>query len=268
MNNFKIGDVVLFCCNPGRQTWKKGRIVANNFAMCNLPDFFGKPYYYITLIDERDNMENNDQTYVVEVDHKFLVKFEPGMEWCIGKDSSYWPHVINNEKTADEDYKRWKKQFKNVSKADYLEIPGLKEMFDDEQKWKESIEKKLDDINNKLNILLLSQKTWTDPLPTYPWTPGTPSSPWYDINKVYCDNDPIPFNHVYTSSIPLEEQHKYQERCSNSTDADFDCKNYTEINNTRMESTMFGNEVLDDKYDTWGLAAASKKINNNNQNKK
>ncbi len=35
-----------------------------------------------------------------------------------------------------------------------------------------------------------------------------------------------------------------------------------------MESTMFGNEVLDDKYDTWGLAAASKKININNQNKK
>ena len=220
MNNFKIGDVVLFCCNPGRQTWKKGRIVAN-----------GKPYYYITLIDERDNMENNDQTYVVEVDHKFLVKFEPGMEWCIGKDSSYWPHVINDE-PANEDYKRWKKLFKNVSKDDYLEIPGLKEMFGDEQKWKEMIERKLDDINDKLNKLLLSQKTLTDPYPTYPWTPGTPSSPWYDINKVYCDNDPIPFNHVYTSSIPLEEQHKYQERCSNSTDADFDYNNYTEINNT------------------------------------
>lgn len=32
---------------------------------------------------------------------------------------------------------------------------------------------------------------------------------------------------------------------SNSTDVDFDYKNYTEMNNKQMESTMFGNEILD-----------------------
>lgn len=405
MNNFKIGDIVIFTWKPNCGLWRKGKIVANNFAMCNLPDFFGKPMYYITELDENDNVIDDKTSVAVEKDSKYIVKFEPGMEWCIGKSSSNnWPKVrdfekefedemldmkknmcpfdmilacvngkweidlfqqyINKDKTqiytfkkhtilhdanwqpyiyedgdkhfrqlfnvdkefvptshkdscgqlgdngdefereididedmnghwqnfpddyydknktsenidvketskdynelSNADYIRWKNQFKNVSKDDYLEIPGLKEMFDDEQEWKEMIKKKLDDINDKLNNLLLFQRTWTDPYPKYPWTPGTPSNPWYDTNKVYCETE----THNYTANIPLEDIHKYQETYIDSTDVDFDCKNYTEMNNTRMESTMFGNEVLDDKYDTRGLAAASKKINNNNQNKK
>lgn len=377
MNNFKIGDIVIFTWKPNCGLWRKGKIVANNFAMCNLPDFFGKPVYYITELDENDNVIDDKTSVAVDKDSKYIVKFELGMEWCIGKSSSNnWPQVrdfekeledemidmkknmcpfdmilvcingkweidlfqqyINKDKTqiytfkkhmilhdenwqpymyededkhyrqlfnvdkefvstshedscgplgdngdefvvdiekkvpeqvANADYIRWKNQFKNVSKDDYLEIPGLKEMFNDEQEWKEKVEKKLDDINDKLTNLLLFQRTWTDPYPinpTYPWTPGSPSNPWYDTNKVYSETE----THNYTANIPLKDIHKYQETCIDSTDADFDCKNYTEMNNTRMESTMFGNEVLDDKYDTRGLATASKKINNNNQNKK
>ena len=133
-----------------------------------------------------------------------------------------------------------------------LENIILKEMFDEEQKWKEKIEKKLDDINDKLNKLLLYQRTWTDPYPTdpyptYPWTPGTPSSPWYDTNKVYCDKDKMKITHVYNSNIPLEEAHKYQKRYySNSTDVDFDYRKYNDMCcNKKMESTMFGNEIIE-----------------------
>lgn len=334
MNNFKIGDIVIFTWKPNCGLWRKGKIVANNFAMCNLPDFFGKPEYYITELDENDNVIDDKRSVAVEKDSEYIVKFEPGMEWCIGKSSSNnWPKVrdfekeledemlsmkknmhpfdmilvcvngkweidlfqnyIDKDKTqiytfkkhmilhdenwqpymyededkhyrqlfnvdkefvltshkdscgplgdsgdkfvvdikkefpeqvADADYVRWKNQFKNVSKDDYLEIPGLKEMFDDEQEWKEKIERKLDDINDKLNKLLLSKRTWTDTYPTYPWEPGTPSNPWYDTNKIYCEH-PINETNNYNANISLEDIHKYRETYSNSTDFDYDKHN-------------------------------------------
>ena len=56
MNDFKIGDIVIFTWKPNYGLWRKGKIVANNFAMCNFPDFFGKPVYYISEIDDDDNV--------------------------------------------------------------------------------------------------------------------------------------------------------------------------------------------------------------------
>lgn len=183
MNNFKIGDIVLFSWKPNYSPWCKGKIVANNFEMCNLPDFIGKPVYYISEVDDNNKVLDSKKTVPIDKDSEYILKFLPGMEAMIGK-STYIKNIYTidiekefPEQVADDDYIRWKNQFKNVSKNDYLEIPDFKEMFDDEQKWKENIEKKLDDINDKLTKLLLFQRTWTDPCPTYPWTPGTPSKP-------------------------------------------------------------------------------------------
>ena len=123
----------------------------------------------------------------------------------------------------------------------------------------------VDDLKKRVKILELS-KNDIPVIPYMPTPPAQPIGPYWDPNygKVWCETE----THNYTASIPPEEWHKYRETYSNSTDADFNYKNYAETPNTRMESTMFGNEVLDDKYDTWGLTAAYKKINNNNQNKK
>ena len=141
------------------------------------------------------------------------------MESMIGKNTYYTKseHTVDNEKKlsehdADEDYIRWKNQFKNVSKDDYLEIPGLKEMFDDEQDWKEKIERKLDDINDKLNKLLLCQRTLPQETPSSPWYTTNKTYPWFDTSKVYCDNDLKNYKYVYTSNIAPEEAHNYKER--------------------------------------------------------
>lgn len=81
----KIGDIVLFCSLPAYGCWKKGKIVSNNFAMCNLPDFFDKPQFYVSELDENDNVIEDKKSIGIDNDSKYLVKFKPGMEWCIGK---------------------------------------------------------------------------------------------------------------------------------------------------------------------------------------
>ena len=141
------------------------------------------------------------------------------MESMIGKNTYYInsEHDIDKEKKlsehdADEDYARCKNQFKNVSKNDYLEIPGLKEMFDDEQGWKEKIERKLDDINDKLNKLLLYQRQLPPETPSSPWYTTNKTYPWFDTSKVYCDNDLKNYKYVYTSNIAPEEAYNYKER--------------------------------------------------------
>ena len=134
------------------------------------------------------------------------------MEAMIGKNTYYTEsmHIVDNEKKlpehdADEDYVRWKNQFKNVSKDDYLEIPGLKEMFDDEQEWKEKIEKKLDDINDKLIKLLSVQRPLPSENPSRPCYDTNKTYPWWDTSKVYCDDDLKNYKYVYESNIASEE---------------------------------------------------------------
>ena len=96
--------------------------------------------------------------------------------------------------------KRTKKSTARSSRAARKGQSGRREMKKkEEKKWKRKIEKKLDDINDKLNKILLFQQTSKN---IYQQNyPGTPSSPWYERNKVYCDNNintknsnTIPFN--------------------------------------------------------------------------
>lgn len=86
---FKNGDIVLFCWKPNHARWKKGKVVANNFAMCNCSDFCEKPYYYITEII--DGVEINERTYAIERDSKYIIKYEDNLEWYIGKESTTMP---------------------------------------------------------------------------------------------------------------------------------------------------------------------------------
>ena len=210
MNNFKIGDIVLFSWKPKYAPWRKGKIVA-------MSNSASKPEYYISEVDDNDNILEYESFFAIKKDSEYILKFLPGMEAMIGK-STYTKnvHTIDIEKKfpehdADADYIRWKNQFKNVSKDDYLEIPGLKELFNDEQKWKENIEKKLDDLDDKLNKLLLCQRPLPQETPISPWYPWYPlyttnkTYPWFDTSKVYCDDDLKNYKYVYTSNIAPEE---------------------------------------------------------------
>lgn len=232
MNNFKIGDIVLFSWKPKYGPWRKGKIVAivenscydietNNLKTHNPYNLDRKPEYYVSEVDDNNNIIDSRQLFAIDKNSEYILKFLPGMESMIGKNSYYTKseHDIDKEKKlpehdADEDYIRWKNQFKNVSKNDYLEIPGLKEMFDDEQKWKEKIEKKLDDLDDKLNKLLLCQRTLPPETPSSPLYNTNKTYPWFDTSKVYCDTDSMQINHIYRANIPQEEAHKYQERYS------------------------------------------------------
>lgn len=229
MNNFKIGDIVLFSWKPKYGPWRKGKIVAivenscydietNNLKTHNPYNLDRKPEYYVSEVDDNNNIIDSSQLFAIDKNSEYILKFLPGMESMIGKNSYYTKseHDIDKEKIlpehdADEDYIRWKNQFKNVSKNDYLEIPGLKEMFDDEQKWKEKIEKKLDDLDDKLNKLLLCQRTLPPETPSSPWYNTNKTYPWFDTSKVYCDNDLKNYKYVYTSNIAPEELHNYKE---------------------------------------------------------
>ena len=224
MNNFKVGDIVLFSWKPIYDhcaPWRKGKIVAisSNVSLNNPANFVSKPEYYVSEVDDNNNIIDSRQLFAIDKNSEYILKFLPGMESMIGKNTYYTKseHTVDNEKKlsehdADEDYVRWKNQFKNVSKDDYLEIPGLKEMFDDEQEWKEKIEKKLDDINDKLNKLLLCQKTLPSENPSSPWYTTNKTYPWFDTSKVHCDNDLKNYKYVYTSNIAPEEAHNYKER--------------------------------------------------------
>ena len=216
MNNFKIGDIVLFSWKPKYGPWRKGKIVAivenscydietNNLKTHNPYNLERKPEYYVSEVDDNNNIIDSRQLFAIDKNSEYILKFLPGMESMIGKNSYYTKseHDIDKEKKlpehdADEDYIRWKNQFKNVSKNDYLEIPGLKEMFDDEQKWKQKIEKKLDDLDDKLNKLLLCQRTLPPETPSSPWYNTNKTYPWFDTSKVYCDNDLKNYKYVYT----------------------------------------------------------------------
>lgn len=382
MNNFNIGDIVIFTWKPNYGLWRKGKIVANNFAMCNLPDFFGKPEYYISELDENDNIIDDKKSIAVDKDSRYIVKFEPGMEWCIGKSSSNnWPKVRDFEKELEEEMLDMKKNmhpfdmilvcingkweidlFQQYINKDKTQIYTFKKhmilhdanwqpyMYEDKDKhfrqlfnvdeefvstshkdpcgplgdngdefvvdiekefpeqtadiklvtikeneelWKEKIEKKLDDIDDKLTRLLLSQKTWTDP---YPWTPGTPTNPWYEKPyydprdyQVWCDTT------THNDTSKLEAKAKpgdpdYIMRCNpantTTTTMTFDFNyNKAKYNDSLSctcgeknceyaepsvdlpnipHSTMYGNEILDGSCDTYGLYCANEKINKKN----
>lgn len=215
-NNFKIDDIVLFSLNPVYFPWRKGKIVANNAEI-----------YYISEVDESNNMLDDRKLVTIDKDSKYIIKFKPGMEWCIGEKSDnipgvndYWESLSYDKNKMSEtiNVKKARKDSSEPSNEEYIEIPNVNEMFDNEKKWKRKIEKKIDDINDKLNKILLFQQTSKNIYnKNYP---GTPSSPWYEVNKIYCDNNPnnkisntMPFNYTEnytTSSIPLEDIHKYQ----------------------------------------------------------
>lgn len=197
MNNFKIGDIVLFSWKPIYDhcaPWRKGKImeISNNVSMNNPANFVGKQEYYVSEVDDNNNIIDSRQLFAIDKDSEYILKFLPGMELMIGKNIYY----TNNEHTVD---------IKNVSKDDYLEIPDLKEMVDDEQEWKEKIERKLDDINDKLNKLLLCQRPLPPETPSSPWYTTNKTYPWFDTSKVYCDNDLKNYKYVYTSNIAPEE---------------------------------------------------------------
>ena len=224
MNNFKIGDIVLFSWKPIYDhcaPWRKGKIVSieisNNDSMNNTANFVSKEYY-VSEVDDNNNIIDSRQLFVIDKNSEYILKFLPGMESMIGKNTYYTKseHMVdikkkNPENDADEDYVIWKNQFKNVSKNDYLEIPGLKEMFDDEHEWKEKIERKLDDINDKLNKLLCQRQPSSE-TPSSPWYTINKTYPWFDTSKVYCDNDLKNYKYVYTSNIAPEEAYNYKER--------------------------------------------------------
>ena len=216
MNNFKVGDIVLFSWKPNYTPWRKGKIVAisNNVSMSNNANFVGKPEYYVSEVDVNNNIIDDRQLFAIDNNSEYILKFVPGMESMIGKNTYYTKsvHTVNNEKKnpehdVDEDYVRWNNQFKNVSKDDYLEITGLKKMFDDEQEWKEKIEMKLDDINDKLIKLLLFQRSMPSETPSSPWYDTNKTYPWWDTSKVYCDDDLKNYKYVYESNIASEEAH-------------------------------------------------------------
>lgn len=275
-NNFKIGDIVLFSWKPNYAKWRKGKVVANNFAMCNLPDFFGTPEYFISELDENDNIINSKKSVAIAKDSDYIVLFEKGMEWCIGKSSSIQPKVINDfieytdeyaEEIAEADYHRWKNQFKKVSLNDYISIPGFKEVYDNEQKWRNEIEKKLDDIIEKLNMLLITR------LEQYTY-PEYPPKIWYskpykynpDDFKVWCNKEQKVGTETWTldtsvlNSTIKPGDPDYIMRCNPAnTTITFDYKKYNDMctctdanfkpdfcNNGPTESTMFGNEVIDE----------------------
>lgn len=201
MNNFKVGDIVLFSWKPIYDhcaPWRKGKIVAisNNVSLNNPANFVSKPEYYVSEVDDHNNIIDSRQLFAIDKDSEYILKFLPGMELMIGKNIYY----TNNEHTVD---------IKNVSKDDYLEIPDLKEMVDDKQEWKEKIERKLDDINDKLNKLLLCQRTLPQETPSSPWYTNNKTYPWFDTSKVYCDNDSTNihhvYKHIYASNIAPEE---------------------------------------------------------------
>ena len=48
---FKKGDIVLFKVDD--EEWKEGKVISNNFAMCNLPDC-NEAYYYIEDISQNN----------------------------------------------------------------------------------------------------------------------------------------------------------------------------------------------------------------------
>ena len=221
MNNFNVGDIVIFSWKPNYAPWRKGKIVAisNNVSMSNPANFVGKPEYYVSAVDSNNNIIDSGHLFAIDKDSEYILKFLPGMESMIGKNTYYTKseHNIDKEKKlsehdADEDNVRWKNQFKNVSKDDYLEIPDLKEMFDDEQEWKEKIERKLDDINDKLIKLLSVQRPLPSENPSSPCYDTNKTYPWWDTSKVYCDDDLKIYKYVYESNIAPEESHNYKER--------------------------------------------------------
>ena len=201
MNNFKVGDIVIFSWKPNYAPWRKGKIVAisNNVSMSNTANFVGKPEYYVTYVDVNNNIIDSKQLFAIDKNSEYILKFLPGMEAMIGKNTYYTEsmHIFDNEKKlpehdADEDYVRCNNQFKNVSK-------------DDEQEWKEKIERKLDDINDKLIKLLSVQRPLPVETPSSPCYDTNKTYPWWDTSKVYCDDDLKNYKYVYESNIASEE---------------------------------------------------------------
>lgn len=215
MNNFNTGDIVLFLWKPGT-IWKKGKVVDNNFALCNLPDFCGDPEYYIAEVDKDDNVIDTLKAVAMPKDSKYIIKFERGMEYFINKpaynimeanslksDKNNWGVEKNYmDKMGELDRIRWKNQFKEVSMKDYMEIPGINELHKKEEEWKQMIEDKLNTIIKKLEAIENTEK----PYPTMPWNipypypyPGYPKpiEPWYDINTVTCDASALNARNLY-----------------------------------------------------------------------
>ena len=195
MNNFKVGDIVLFSWKPIYDQcapWRKGKIVAisSNVSMSNPANFVGKPEYYVSEVDDNNKVLDSRQLFAINKDSEYILKFLPGMEAMIGKNTYY----TKNE--HDDDIKK--------------KLPERN--ADDEQDWKEKIERKLDDINDKLIKLLLCQRPLSPETPSSPWYTNNKTYPWFDTSKVYCDNDLKNYKYVYTSNIAPEEAHNYKER--------------------------------------------------------
>ena len=195
MNNFKVGDIVLFSWKPIYDQcapWRKGKIVAisSNVSMSNPANFVGKPEYYVSEVDDNNKVLDSRQLFAINKDSEYILKFLPGMESMIGKNTYYTKseHTVDNEKKLSE------------------------HDADDEQEWKEMIERKLDDINDKLNKLLLCQRQLPQETQSSPWYTTNKTYPWLDTSKVYCDDDLKNYKYVYESNIAPEEAHNYKER--------------------------------------------------------
>lgn len=243
---FQIGDIVLYCWKPGYSRWHKGKIVSNNFAMLNLPDFFGKPEYYISKLDENDNVINTQKSVAIDKDSKYLVKFKPGMEWCIGKNSNVVPYVKEDRKEDrkfderdKEAAENWKNMAAHLSYADMINAsPALKAIAENEDKRYKELNDKLDNIIEKLNLLLLIRPSYPV-YPDYPWTTTPqPITPWYEQSpKINCDinkSETEEKKSVYTGHLNWKECYPYEKYVSTYGDSEFDefCKKYNNMSTT------------------------------------
>ena len=116
MNNFKIGDIVLFSWKPIYDycaPWRKGKIVAisSNVSLNNPANFVSKPEYYVSEVDDNNNIIDSRQLFAIDKNSEYILKFLPGMESMIGKNTYYIKseHDIDKEKKlsehdADKDY--------------------------------------------------------------------------------------------------------------------------------------------------------------------
>lgn len=222
-NVFQIGDIVLYCWRPGYSRWRKGKIVSNNFAMLNLPDFFGKPEYYISELDENDNVINTQKSVAIDKDSKYLVKFKPGMEWCIGENSNVVPYIKDSE---------------NELEVTEITINTLNDESEEDEKYKE-LNKKLDTIIEKLDLLLISPVRYPA-YPDYPWTTTPqpiqvpqPFTPWYEHSpKINCDiTKSETKENIYTGHLNWKENYPYEKYVSTYSDTKFDefCKKYNDM---------------------------------------
>ena len=100
---FREGDIVLFNWKPSCAKWKRGKVLGNNFPMCNLPDFVGEAVYYIGEIDENGKVICGQKSYAIPADSKYLYLYRDEYSWCIGKSANEVDHPYEKDPLLDDE---------------------------------------------------------------------------------------------------------------------------------------------------------------------